>query len=446
MAPDAALQRAAALFSSGRLDEAREVARGLAESTPDSFLAHHLLGAIEVRAGNAAAAIAHETRALALRPGDAEALCNRGIALRALDRVEEALADYEAVIAARPDFAPALNLKGVALAALNRHAEAIACYDRALAIQPHFAPAHLNRGLSELVTGGFDAGWRDFEWRWTGSDTQIPKRPFAQPQWRGENAKGKTVLVHAEQGLGDAIQFSRYVPAMMERGIDVVLEVQPALEGLLVQLGARVVRLGDPLPRFDLHCPILSLPLAFETGVDSIPADIPYLRASTARVQRWRERLGTQDRPRVGIAWSGSKMLRNDRNRSIPLSRLATLRDPRWTLVSLQKEVRDSDREALATGEPIHPLGEEFEDFLDTAAVIEQLDVVVTVDTAIAHLSGALGKPTWILLPFAPDWRWMLDREDSPWYPTARLFRQPRPGDWESALQRVGQELLRFVK
>jgi Flp pilus assembly protein TadD len=443
---DPALQRAAGLFSAGQLDEARAVALSLAASDPANFLAQHLLGAIALRAGRPAEALEHETRALALRPGHLEALCNRGIALRALDRVVEALADYDRVLAARPDFVPALSLRGVALAALNRHAEAIECYSRAIAIEPHYAPAHLNKGLSELVTGDFDSGWRDFEWRWTGSDTQIAKRPFTQPQWRGENARGKTVLIHAEQGLGDAIQVSRYIPAMIERGIDVVLEVPPALEGLLSQLGGRVVRMGEPLPAFDLHCPILSLPLAFGTRLDSIPATVPYLRAPAAHAARWRDRLGPRDRTRVGLAWSGSTTLRNDRNRTLALSRLGRLRDPRWSLVSLQKEIRDADRAALASGEPIRHFGDQLEDFLDTAALIEQLDVVISVDTAVAHLAGALGKPVWILLPFSPDWRWLLDRDDSPWYPTAKLFRQPTPGDWDSVVARAVEELLRLVK
>jgi len=446
MGPDAALQRAAGLFSAGRLDEAREVASALAASQPDFFLAHHLLGAIEVRAGNPQQALEHESRALALRPDHLEALCNRGIALRALDRVDDALADYDRVLAARPDFVPALNLRGVALAALNRHGEALACYARALTIESHYAPAHLNRALSELVTGDLEAGWPDFEWRWTGSDTQIPKRPFTQPQWRGENARGRTLLVHAEQGLGDAIQMGRYVAAMAERGIDVVLEVQPALHGLLSQLPARVVAMGEALPNFDLHCPILSLPLAFGTTLDSIPAQATHLRAPPVHARRWRERLGGSDRLRIGIAWSGSTTLRNDRNRSIALSRLAPLRDPRWTLVSLQKEVRDADMEALGTGEPIVHFGHELADFLDTAALMEQLDLVVTVDTAVAHLAGAMGKPVWLLLPYAPDWRWLLDREDSPWYPSARLFRQQQAGDWDPVIERIGHEILRLLK
>jgi ADP-heptose:LPS heptosyltransferase len=204
--------------------------------------------------------------------------------------------------------------------------------------------------------------------------------------------------------------------------------------------------MGEPLPAFDLHCPILSLPLAFGTRPDSIPANVPYLHVPAAHSARWRDRLGPRDRPRVGLAWSGSTTLRNDRNRTLALSRLAALRDPRWSLVSLQKEIRETDRVALDIGEPIRHFGDQLEDLLDTAALIEQLDVVISVDTAVAHLAGALGKPAWILLPFAPDWRWLLDRDDSPWYPTAKLFRQEKPGDWDPVVARVAREILRLLK
>lgn len=439
--PGAALQRAAALFNAGRLDEARAAGLDLLASNPQDFYALHLLGAIAVRTGRFEEAIEYENRALSIRRDDPEALCNRAIALRTLGRVDEAIADYDRVIAAHPAFAPAHSLKGVALAALNRHREAIGAYSKAEHLDPNLAAAKFNRALSELVLGDFESGWRDFEWRWGGSDTQIPKRTFAKPQWLGEEPRGKTLLLHAEQGLGDAIQFSRYVPLLVERGASVIVEVQKPLVDLLSALPARVIAMGDSVPPFDYHAPVMSLPLAFGTRLETIPANVPYLRAPAGHVERWAKRLGHANRPRAGLAWSGSPTLRNDRNRTIPLAKLSPLRDPQWQFASLQKELRDTDRVALEAGAPIEWLGDELADFRDTAAVIELMDLVVTVDTAVAHLAGAMGKPTWLLLPFSPDWRWMLERKDSPWYPTMRLFRQARPGDWDGVLNIVRDQL-----
>jgi hypothetical protein len=436
-----ALQRAAGLFNAGRLDEARAIALELATAEPGNFLALHLLGAISIRAGRPDEALEYETRALAIHPDDHEALCNRGIALRSLGRVEEALADYDRVLAAKPDFVPALNLKGVALAARNRHAEAVESYSKAIALHPSFGPARFNRSLSRLMLHDFENGFADFEWRWKGSDTQLPLRNFGRPQWTGDDPRGKTILVHAEQGFGDAIQFCRYVPLLAERGARIVLEVQSALEGLFATLPAQIVRMGDPLPPFDLHCPVMSLPFAFDTRPGTIPANVPYLRAPGAHVARWRERLGPRDRPRVALAWAGNPKQANDRNRSMPLAALDPLRDPSWTVYGVQKEIRESDRESLANGLPMKSLADDIEDFRDTAAILELMDVVVTVDSAVAHLAGGMGKPVWVMLTYAPDWRWDLGRDDSAWYPTARLFRQPQPGDWAFVADQVAGAL-----
>ena len=443
MSLDAAMERAAGLFGAGRLDEARSVGLEILRAQPDYFYALHLLGAIALRNGLPDECVAYTSRALAVQPGHVEVLCNRGIALRMLGRVDAALADYDRALALQPSSIAALNLKGVALAALNRHAEAIASYAAAIALDPGYAPARFNRSLSHLVRGELEHGWRDHESRWRGSDTQSPIRPFPQPQWQGEDLRGRTLLVHAEQGLGDTIQFCRYVPLLEARGARVLLEVQAPLKTLLADLkgAAQVLSLGESLPAFDLHCPMLSLPFAFGTQLDSIPASIPYLRAPEGHVERWRKRLGDGVGLRVGIAWSGNATLRNDRNRSIPFAKLDALRDPAWTTISLQKEIRDSDRSALDQDPAITRFENELADFRDTAALVSLLDVVVSVDTAVAHLAGAMGKPVWLLLPFSPDWRWLLDREDSPWYPTAKLFRQSQPGDWNPVLDRVAREL-----
>jgi len=436
------LERAAALYQAGRLDEARERALQILAADASDFNALHLLAAIALRAGRPDECIDYTTRALEHVPDHPEVLCNRGIALRALGRLEEALAHYDRVLAANPGHVPALSLRGVALAALNRHGDAIDSFSRAIALEPRYAPAYLNRAFSNLATGRYDEGWRDFEWRWTGSDTQVALRSFQQPEWRGEDLRGRSILVHAEQGLGDAIQFARYVPLLAERGAQVVLEAQAPLKALLADLPAKLVTFGDAPPTTDFQCAMLSLPLAFGTRADSIPANVPYLRAPRAHVEKWRARLAEVTGPRIGIAWSGNTRQQNDRNRSIPIEALDALRNGPWTLVSLQKEVRESERGALGGERPILHFGDELADFRDTAALVAQVGAVVSVDTSVAHLAGAMGRPLTLLLTFAADWRWLLDRADSPWYPTARVLRQREPGDWLPVIKEAAATLV----
>jgi tetratricopeptide (TPR) repeat protein len=436
MNPDDAIERAAALFGAGRLGEAQSLCDFILRADPRHFYALHLAGAIALRRGGLEDCVAYATRALEIDPRHVEALCNRGAALRRLNRIDAALADYDRALAVDARSALALNNRGVALAALNRHDEAIASYTASLARKPDDASATFHRGLSRLVSGDFGGGWRDLEARWGGAETQGPARQFAQPQWSGrEDVNGKTVLLHAEQGLGDTIHLCRYAALVRDRGAHVVFEAQPALAGLLASLEGvdAVITQGATLPPFDYHLPVMSLPRAFATTLDTIPARIPYLHAPEEHVSRWRARLGEQRAPRIGLAWSGSATLVNDRNRSIALADLEPLRAMEATFVSLQKEVRDADRAALRSATPLLHFGAELTDFRDTAALVSQMDLVISVDTAVAHLAGAMGKPTWILLPFSPDWRW-LGRDDSPWYPTARLFRQPAIGDWQRVI------------
>lgn len=390
-------------------------------------------------------ALASYDKALAIKPGYAEALRNRGVALHELRRYDEALASYDEALASKPDYVEALSNRGLTLQALKRHDEALASYGKALAIDPMLAEAHANEGLLRLLLGDFEQGWKQYQWRWKGAFfSSASSRSFPQPLWLGkQDIKGKTLLVHAEQGLGDTLQLARYAPVLAERGATVVLEVPPALEALLANSfpACRVLGEGAPLPDFDLHCPFLSLPLAFDTRLDSIPAQVPYLAPPAAAIGKWRDRLGPGGAPKIGIVWSGRSSHANDANRSIALSSLVPLRGSGARLVSLQNEVRAGDASVLAANPEILHFGAELEDFSDTAALVSLLDLVVSVDTSVAHLAGALGKPVWILLPFAPDWRWLLDRDDSPWYPTARLFRQPRIGDWDSVIDRVAREL-----
>lgn len=384
-------------------------------------------------------------RALAHRPAFPEALNNRGNTLERLDRPDEALASLDRALALRPEYADALNNRGNVLRTLNRPREALDSFDRALNLRPDYPDAHWNRSLASLLLGDFARGWVEYEWRWQVPALRQPVRPFGQPRWRGaEPLAGKTIFIYAEQGLGDTIHFCRYARPLAARGARVVLEVQPVLKTLLAQLEGvqTLIGRGEVPPEFDYECPLLSLPLAFGTDLDSIPAEQHYLVPDQQRVRTWQARLGIGSGMRVGLVWAGNPTLGNDRTRSVSLQMLTRLAIPDVQLISLQKELRDGDRELLAAHPEILHLGDELTDFADTAALMASLDLVISVDTAAAHLAGALGRPVWILQRFAPDFRWLLDREDSPWYPSARLFRQPRFGDWDTVIDEVALALV----
>lgn len=401
-------------------------------------------------AGRHEEAIADYDRLLAIDPGHAEALFNRGTSQASRNRPDEAIASFDQALALRPDWADALCNRGVALVSLNRQAEAIAAFAQATAIAPDHPDANCNESLAWLRLGDFRRGWVKYESRWASRDLASLRRTFAQPLWLGgETLRGKTILLHAEQGLGDTLQFVRYVPLVACLAAQVVLEVQPPLVPLLAGIEgvSKIVGKGEPLPEFDVHCPLLSLPLAFGTELATIPADVPYLTAPDSAAARWRERLGARTAPRVAIAWAGNRTNRNDHNRSIALAPLAAaLQIPGIELVSIQKEIGEDDRALLQANAHIRHVGDGLDDFTDTAAVISQLDLVVSVDTSVAHLAGAMARPLWLMVPFAPDFRWMLEREDSPWYPTARLFRQPHIGDWENVLARIRGELVAWLE
>jgi tetratricopeptide (TPR) repeat protein len=390
------------------------------------------------------AALASYDQALAVRTDYAEALSNRGVTLHRLQRFEEALASYDRALAVQPDYAQALSNRGNTLQELKRFDAALANYDRALALQPDYAEAHFNKSLLQLLKGDFDAGWRDYEWRWKNQNLKLTKRDFAQPLWLGETAiAGKTILLHSEQGFGDTIQFCRYAPLVAARGARVLLEMPALLKDLMASLAgvAELISAKDQYPHFDLHCPLHSLPLALRTRIETIPAHVPYLTAPPQSLRRWSAARGSKHRLRVGIAWSGAPAHRNDVNRSIKLRSLLPLLAIDADFVSLQKDVRADDAAVLRDCSHLVHFANELETFADAAAVIASLDLVISVDTSVAHLAGALAKPVWVLLPFVPDFRWLLDREDSPWYPTARLFRQHAAGDWSAVISRVVLEL-----
>jgi len=413
---------------------------------PDYAEAYNNRGAVLGELDRFAEAVESYDRAIARKPNYANAHNNRGLALAELNRFSEALKSYERAIALKPDYAEAFYNRGNVLRDLHRHRQAIDSYERALALKPDYASAHWNLADCRLLLGDFALGWQEYEWRWKLEQRDNARRDFRQPLWLGEESlEGRTILLHSELGLGDTLLFCRYATAVASLGGKVILEIQPPLLPLLADLEGvtQAVARGAPLPPFDCHCPLMSLPLAFKTDLDNIPADIPYIRSNAERVAAWQQRLGKKNKPRVGVVWSGSMKLRNDR-RSMTFAQLLPLISEWAEWISLQTEVRESDLALLASRADVRHLGDELKDFADTAGLIELLDLVVTVDTSVAHVAGAMGKPVWILLPFNPhDWRWMLDREDSPWYPTARLFRQPASGDWASVTSRVSEELAR---
>ncbi len=395
-------------------------------------------------------ALANYDRALAAQTDYSEAFSGRGNVLVSLRRFEEALIAYDGAFASRPNFAGALSNRGNALTEMARFGEAQTAYDRALALQPDFADAHWNEALLRLLTGDFARGWSKYEWRWEyGVVSGLTKPNFPQPLWLGEGSiAGKTILLHSEQGFGDTIHFSRYVPLVAACGADVILEVQAPLQVLLTSLAgaSKVIAKGNPLPDFDVHCSLLSLPLAFGTQLETIPCDQPYLTASPQALENWNARLGPKRAFRIGLVWSGNAGHRRDRDRSLRLQTLLPLLDIGATFVSLQKEVRSDDAAILKDHSNIVDFADALEDFADTAALISNLDLVISADTSVAHLAGALGKPVWILLSYVPDWRWLLDRDDSPWYPTARLFRQNDTREWDSVIARVRDSLLTLIE
>lgn len=373
-------------------------------------------------------------------PGYAQAWSNRGVVLKHLGRMDEALLSYRRALELKPDFVDAMVNCSTLLKEMLRLDESMAMNQSALARDPASSGAHLNLAICQLLKGDFPAGFGHFEWRWKTDQLRDNLRPFTQPLWLGQDLPaGSTVLLHAEQGLGDTLQFCRYARLVADRGLRVVLEVQPPLTGILraVDGVTAVVARGEPLPPFDAQCPLMSLPLALKTTLGSIPAQERYLQSDADKRHAWQQRLGSGSRKRVGLVWSGRPEHKNDHNRSMALANFAGALDPHFEYHCLQKEIRVADLVTLKTQTNIAVWRDALESFADTAALVECMDLVVSVDTSVAHLAAALGKPVWLLLPYSPDWRWLLGRDDTPWYPTMRLFRQKTPGDWGGVLSQV---------
>lgn len=381
-------------------------------------------------------------RALALNPNNADAHNNRGSALSELHRLADAVASYDRALAIAPSHVSAVVNRGNALQRLGRLDEALAHFTRAQTLNPSFARAHLAEGICRLQMNDLPKGWEKYEYRWRVRPETV--RRFPSSLWLGaEELEGKRILIYGEQGFGDCIQFSRYVPMVAALGAHVVLDVPRALVRLMTSLDgvAELHAEGDSLPSTDFHCPLASLPLAFKTSPQTIPAAAPYLAVPDDVGAKWRKRLADVPRPRIGLNWIAGARYQGDLHRSMAPDLLSPLLQCGATLVSLQDRYRPEDRDWLNANPAVRDFSAEIEDFADTAAIAREMDLVISVDTAVAHLAGALGLQLWILLSYIGDWRWLSDREDTPWYPTAKLYRQTDTNDWTGVIARVARDL-----
>ena len=430
----------------GRLAEAEASYLRALEFAPDSAKAHNNLGCVQHMLGKLDLAVASYRRALALDAYLPQS--NQNLAAITSDPAlaQGAIAGYLRQLQQNPDDAWGHNNLANVYRELGRHREALASFDAAIARNPELAEAHFSRAHELLLCGEYAAGWKEHEWRWKVKALDAPMPEFRQPLWDGAALPGKTLLLHAEQGLGDTIQFIRYAPLAARRCGAVILECQPQIAGLLRPIPglSRVVARGEPLPAFDAHLPVMSLPRVFGTTVDSVPWNGPYIRADPRRIEHWRRALAPGARLHVGLAWAGRPQYWDDRKRSIPLAAFAPLAGlAGLCLYSLQWGEAAAQIPSLPGGMRIRDFGDAIRDFSEMAALVACLDIVISVDTSVTHLAGAMGAPAWLLAAHAPDWRWLLDRADSPWYPSVRIFRQQRHGDWPGVIGRVAAELAR---
>jgi tetratricopeptide (TPR) repeat protein len=434
----------------GQFDDAIRCYQRALQLNPDLADTYSALGITLQKAGRPDEAVTYCRKAAELSPRDATAHYNLGIALQEKGQLDEAITCYQKASQLAPDDAGIYNNLAFALQENRRPYEAIPYYRKALQLYPTYATAHWNLSLALLLTGNFREGWREYEWRWGTQYLAASRRNFTQPLWDGSDIRDRTILLHAEQGFGDTIQFIRYAPLVAERGYRVVFECSRELATLLqsVQGIGQVVMRGEELPAFDLHCPLLSLPLAFDTTLETVPATVPYLTADAESIRKWKAKISQDNaKMKIGFAWAGNPGFKQNCYRNIPLAFFLPLTEiPGVAFYSLQKGEEAEEAKNPPGEMRLFDHTKDIRDFSDTAAFIENLDLVISVDTAIAHLAGALGKPVWTLLPFSPEWRWLLDREDSPWYPTMRLFRQTSFGDWRSVIERAAAELRGMVR
>ncbi len=469
-------------YNSGNLEKSEHLCRKILKRQDKNHHILNLLGLIYLKRKDYDSAISYFKRSISINPSYTEGLCNLGLALMRKDELDEAMACFKKALEINPlmseawgnmgsalyrkglvedaleHFKKALRLKptlaenwlniGTCLIDIGSPREAIQYLQKAIEIKPENPLAHFNLSFARLLLGDFKRGWFEYMWRWGLEEFQIPQ--FSQPLWDGSYLEGKVIYIHGEQGFGDTIQFIRYIPLVAERGGRVIVASQKVLLQLVksVEGISEIITEGAPLPKFDVHCPLLGLPLAFETNLETIPSKVPYLSVDSELIKKWGEKLHS-DKPvlKVGLAWAGNQSHKKDIFRSINLEQFAPFGGlDGIVFYSLQKGRGSEQAKNPPKGMKLIDLMDDVKDFSDTAAIIENLDLVISVDTAVAHLAGALGKPVWTLLPFTPDWRWMLNREDSPWYPTMRLFRQPALRDWDSVFRRVADELREVCK
>ena len=437
---DAHCHRGVALSKMNRLDEAAAAFDQAIQLNPKHAVALVQRANARVKAGQLSAALNDYRAAIDIDPNNSDFHFNRGFALQEADQLDDALKSYQAALRLDPHNKAAQNNIAALLQTLDRLDEAFEHFDRA--IELGHTEARWNKGVALLLKGDYAEGWPLYEARWD-AGLGLVHTPFLEPRWTGtQDIKGRTILLHPEQGFGDTIHFCRYAPMVADLGANVILEVPPRLVELAKTIRGlhSVIACGDERPSFDYHCPLLSLPLAFKTTLKSVPAHVPYLTATNERIAEWNQLLGSKSRRRIGIVWRGSPHNKNDRYRSMRLEEFAPIFAANFDFYSIQKDVT-TDEQRVLVEYGVHDLSTKQRDFADAAAICQLMDIVVTVDTAVAHLAGAMGMPTWILLCHAPDWRWMLHRTDCPWYPTAKLYRQLALNQWASPVNQILNDL-----
>lgn len=417
------------------------------QHNPNAVEAYSNLGAVLFDLNRHEDACVTLEAAIELDPLQVNVWNNLGANLKALHRFEDALLAFDRALELDPKHVEAMCHKGLVLQDMKRLNDALAYYEQALTLEPDNTLANWNKAIGLLLQGDFAQGWAAYEARWSHKKLNLTLRGYSQPRWTGsESLQGKRILVYCEQGLGDTLQFARFVPTLVHQGAQVFFEVQPQLVSLLSRClpDVQVFGMGQLAPDFDLHSPLVSLPYALNCTTTEHFRPAPYLNASSSKVAEWRECLGESDRPRIGLVWSGNAAHQNDRNRSIPLQGLLSALPKGYDYICMQNQIRVDDLSTLSNASSIRSFTEDIKDFEDTAALCHLMDLVITVDTSVAHLSAALGKTTWTLIPYSPDWRWMLDRKDTPWYPSMHLHRQILPGTWEQSLATIAADLLRL--
>ncbi len=445
--PDQLYQRALTLHHAGKLIDAESLYKTLLSYFPQQVEILTTLGIVLLQQGRSEAGIQQLKKSLNINPNQPAALYNMAVELQKIARLEEALACYNQTLKINPQDINSLINRGNTLKDLKQYKNAMASFEGALALQPNIASAHWNKALTHILLGEYVQGWSEYEWGWQCGE-RGQARNYSQPTWLGNGSiAGKTILIHPEQGLGDLIQFSRYIPLLEKLGAQVIIEAPASLLALMASLSTtlKVVKEGDHLPPFDFVCPIMSLPHALKTTVETIPADVPYLRVSDNKKQYWKNKLGAKTKPRIGLVWSGSMTNKIDNNpcarRNIPLELLKPIFELPLEFHVLQKDIRPEDTPVLMSLTHLHCHQDELKDFADTAALIQEMDLVISVCTSVAHLAGALNHKTWLLLPYSADYRWMLNENNSPWYPSIELIRQAKIASYSDQIVEVLKRL-----